>query len=201
MLARDLASPDGVVEWDRSLAKLNTAQRVIRANIRNNIRRHLPQLCAYQPNNERIAIVGGGWSLKYTETELRDLVFSGVKIVALNGAAEWLVERNFKPSVHIVLDARPINAGFFKYDVPGCKYFLASQCHSSVFDAVAGRDATIFHVISTTNETERRRLDEYYGKGRWQDVPSSGTVGIVAILLCRLLGFQFQHLFGIDSCC
>ena len=178
---------------------LNCDQWLVRSNIRNNIKRHLPQFRAYETNPERICIVGGGWSLKETETELRDLVFQGAKIVALNGSANWLVEHNLRPSMHIVLDARAVNTDFFRYDIPNCKYFIASQAHPSVFDLLEGKDVTIFHVVSTKGELERKRLDKYYNK-RWQEVPSSGTVGIVAILLCRLLGFKFQHIFGMDSC-
>jgi hypothetical protein len=61
------------------------------------------------------------------------------------------------------------------------------------------RDSYVFHVVSTDDELERKRLDRHYDK-RWAEVPTAGTVGVVAILLCRMLGFRFQHLFGVDSC-
>lgn len=199
MSLADLQPPKDTVPWDRKVMHLNCNQWLVRSNIRNNIRRHLPQMKVHETSPQRIAIVGGGWSLNETIEELRDVIFRGAKIIALNGSANWLVEHNFRPSMHIVLDARPVNANFFKYDIPDCKYFLASQCHPTSFEAVEGRDVTIFHVVSTNGELERKRLDNFYNK-RWQEVPSSGTVGIVAILLCRLLGFKFQHIFGMDSC-
>lgn len=185
--------------WDRTVMSINCQQWLIRSNIRNSIRRQLPQMCAHPTSGQRVAIVGGGWSLKETERELRDLVFNGVKIVAVNGAANYLAERNFKVSMHIVADARPVNAQFFEHNTPDCQYYLASQCHPKCFDAVEGRDVTLFHVISTASEMERKRLNQFYNN-RWQEVPSAGTVGIIAIILCRLLGFPYQHLFGVDSC-
>lgn len=191
--------PADTTPWDRSVMSLNAQAWTVRANIRNNIRRQLPQMRAHPITQERIAIVGGGWSLRDTEKELRDLVFSGVNIVALNGAANWCAERNLRPAMHVVLDSRPVNVDFFRHDSKRCKYYLASQCHPSAFEALEGRDVTVFHVISTDGDAEKKRLDEYYAK-RWQQVPSSGTVGIVAIMLCRLLGFKFQHVFGLDSC-
>ena len=180
--------------------KLNTETWHVRANIRNNIKRFLPQLQVYAENTQRIAIVGGGWSLESTFPELRELYFNGVKIIALNGAANWLMERNLRPSMYLQLDAREVNESFVHTPIPQCKYFLASQCHPRVFELCSGRDVTIFHVLSTKGEKERDRLDYHYGKGRWQEVPSAGTIGLVAIMLMRMLGFRFQHIFGLDSC-
>jgi hypothetical protein len=48
-------------------------------------------------------------------------------------------------------------------------------------------------------KTEEKILLKHYG-GRFQFCPGAGTVGNCAILLCRMLGFRFQHLFGFDSC-
>lgn len=192
-------APEGTRRWDTSVMKLNVKSDVILQNIALNIRRQLPQHAPHEESPEHIAIVGGGWSLADTVDELRQLYFDGVKIVALNGAANWLMERNLKPSVHIVMDARPENRPFVEHPVPRCKYFLASQCDAGLFEACEGRDVRIFHVISSEAEEERKILDEFYNK-RWVQVPGAGTVGIVALLLMRSLGFKFQHLFGIDSC-
>ena len=188
-----------LILWDRSNMTLNSSHANIRANVRNSIRRQLPQFRPFEENREPIIIVGGGWSLNHTIEELRDLVFRGAKICALNGAANWLVEHNFRPSMHVIIDSREVNTSFIKYNVPGCKYFLASQCHPALFDALEDRDVTIFHLICTKSELEKKRLDTYY-RHQWIEVPTSGTVGIVSSLLCRMLGFRFQHWFGIDSC-
>jgi len=197
--AMTFVAPDGTKPWDSSRMKLNVPNEVIVANILANIRRHLPQLRPHEPNAQVVALVGGGWSLEPTFAELRDLYFSGVKLVALNGAANWLLERNIRPALHIVMDAREGNLPFVSTPIPGCKYFLASQCHPALFDACQGRDVHIFHIVSSTSEEERQILNDHYAS-RWIEVPGAGTVGIVGILLMRILGFRFMHLFGIDSC-
>lgn len=194
-----LEVPTGTMTWDRSKMKLNVSHETIHRNIETNIRRHLPQLALHDESPEHIALVGGGWSLDQTFEELRALYFRGVKLVALNGAANWLMARNLRPSMHIIMDAKPENAAFVQAPIPHCKYFLASQCDPSVFDACEGRDVRVFHVISTDGEEEREVLDKYYNR-RWHIVPGAGTVGMVGLMMCRMLGFRFQHLFGIDSC-
>lgn len=189
-------------KWDRSVMRVNQQAWVIRKNIRRNITRHIPQLMGYQEQpNQHIAIVGGGWSLKDPEVfeELRQLYFDGVKIVAINGAGKWLMERNIRPGTLICMDSRPVNVEFVKEPIPGCRYLLSSQCDPSMFDACEDRDVTIFHLHSENELAINKRLDSHYN-GRWQKVPTAGTAGIVAPLIGRILGFRFQHLFGIDSC-
>lgn len=197
----DFSPPPGAKKWDPSVMKLNVEPRVIVENITKNIRRHLPQHAPHEEQAKHVALVGGGWSLNDPETyeELRQLYFEKVPLVALNGAANWLMERNLRPSMHIIMDARASNLPFLRINVPGCKYFLASQCDPSLFDAAEGRDVHIFHVISSDGEEEREVLNKFYMK-RWHQVPGAGTIGIVAILLLRMLGFKFQHIFGVDSC-
>jgi hypothetical protein len=186
------------VKWDRSVMKVNVPRDTIVDNIRQNIKRPVPQHRPHAEQIAHVAIVGGGWSLDDTLPQLRDLWFRGTKIVALNGAAKWLIERNIKPSIHVVMDAREVNAGFV-VDIPGCKYFLASQTHPSVFDACEGKDTYIFHAMPDKSDIERALLDEHYAK-RWHATPCAGMVGMVSIMLVRELGFRFQHLFGLDSC-
>jgi hypothetical protein len=193
--------PENTEKWGTAIMQLNTDADRLYENIRTNIRRQIPQLKAYDENPNHIAIVGGGWSLEETFDELRELYFDGVKICALNNAANWLMERNIKPSMHVLIDARPDNMYFVEEPIPHCKYFLASQCDPSLFDACEDRDLNIFHLSNGKEEcpTEEGILEEHY-RGRYQRVPAAGTVGNSAIMLCRLLGFRFQHLFGYDSC-
>lgn len=195
----DFKPPEGTKKWDSSVMKLNVPTETVLNNIQTNIRKQLPQLQPHETQSKHVAIVGGGWSLVDTFEELRTLYFNGTPLIALNGSANWLMERNLRPSMHIVMDARPENLPFVEMPVPNCRYFLASQCHPSLIDACEGRDLRLFHVISSDSEKEREILDKFYLK-HWHQVPGAGTVGIVALMLVRMLGFKFQHLFGIDSC-
>lgn len=183
--------------------KVNTPDEVIRANIARNIRRGLPQVRKYPPNAARLALVGGGPSLLDTFSELRAQAFSGDKLVAVNGSYQWLLERNLKPSVMVVLDARPSNVRFLAENVPGCKYFLASQCDPAVFDLCEreGRDVTIFHCIG--NADEQGMLADYYDH-RFCIVECGSTGGTTvmlrSIVLMATLGFYRMDIYGMDSC-
>lgn len=179
---------------------INIDTSTLVANVRSAIRRGLPQVwrvAGLRP--DRIVIVGGGPSLHETFHELRALYFEGAKVVALNGSLQWLLERNIRPSAHIILDGREANVSFLTEAVPGCKTYLASQVHPAVFDQAErlGLDVAVFHDGSEPAVNEI--LDAYY-LGHWQSVPGGTTVATRAIGLLRMLGYVRFELFGIDSC-
>jgi hypothetical protein len=172
---------------------VNTPADELAANIRHNITRQLPQMSVHPARPGPVAIVGGGWSLEETLDELVEMSWAGVPIIALNGAGNYLVERNIRPAALAVLDARGVNVTFVQRDIPGCKYLLGSQCHPAVFDACEDRDVRIFHV------DDSEELDAYYNK-QYHAVPGGSTVGLRAIPLAHMMGFREMHLFGMDSC-
>jgi hypothetical protein len=192
-----LRPPEGAEPFDNSDLKLNISEDRILENVERNIRRGLPQLNVYPTRPEHVCLVAGGWSLDDTFDELRDLYWAGSPLIALNGAGNWLVERNLRPGALVVLDARPMNVSFVEREIPKCKYFLASQCDPGLFDACEGREVYVFHAL--TVEREKDLLEEYY-RGRYHHVVGGSTVGLRAITLARFLGFEFMHLFGFDSC-
>lgn len=176
----------------------NTPDDVILDQVASNIRRRLPQIQPYEPNSNTAIIVGGGASLKTTEKELRDLYWAGGKIVALNGAYNWCIERNFKPSACVLLDAREFNAEFVKEPVEGCRYLLSSQCHPKTFDYCKGRETYIWHAC-TAGDAELDLLKEYYFD-RTYPITLGTTVGVRSVSILRMLGFTRMEIFGLDSC-
>ncbi len=176
----------------------NTPDETILEQVAINIRRKLPQVQPYEPNTNIAIIVGGGASLKQTEKELRDLYWAGGKIVTINNAYNWCIERNLKPSAAIVLDARESNARFVETPVAGCRYLIASQCHPKTFDTCEGRDVIIWHAC-TAGETELELLNKYYFQ-RHSPITLGTTAGVRAISLMRTLGFTQFEIFGLDSC-
>ena len=170
-------------------------------HIRASVRRGHPQLWNTGLKPDRIALVGGGPSLESTLPDLIELVRSGAKLVTVNGAYRWCVERNLQPSAQVVLDGRPGTARFVDPEIPKCRYYLASQCHPSVWDAVEGRDqVAIWHSVAPDSTSpEGQILTEYYG-GNWQGVAGGTTVITRALGLLRMLGYLRFDLFGVDSC-
>lgn len=179
---------------------INIDTEALLHNVNHSIRLGYPQV--WRTNGmhpDRVAIVGGGPSLLDTFDELLDLYHRGAKIVALNGAARFLMERNVRPHVHMVLDGRAGNADFIlDREIPQCRYYLASQVHPDVWAKVRGFEhVAIFHDAGDASACEV--LDRYYLK-HWQGVPGGTTVGTRAIGLMRMLGFLRFDMFGFDSC-
>jgi hypothetical protein len=178
---------------------VNTDEEVILANIASSIRRGHQQLKPCGPRPDQVLLVGSGPSLKDTERELVDRYFAGGKIVALNGAYRWCLERNLRPSVHIVIDARPENAAFVHLEVPRCQYVYASQCAPELWDAVEGRENVWIAHTSGSEGRVRELLDAYY-QGQWAVIAGGVTVATRALFMLRYLGYCRFDLFGIDSC-
>lgn len=188
-----------IIEGIDLKGRINVDDETIQRNIASAIRRGHPQMRRQSPQAQRVCIVGGGPSLATTFDELRELVFGGAKLVTVNGAYQYCLERNLKPTAQIVMDARESNARFVSPEVPGCQYVLASQCHPATFDAVEGRDNVwIFHAMNP-DAIEKQILDDYYF-GQWHGVVGGTTVAMRAVMLLRMVGFLRFDLFGIDSC-
>jgi hypothetical protein len=180
--------------------RINTDDATLLANIEHGIRLGHPQVRPQAPQMNRVVLVGGGPSLNDTLDELRDLYFDGAEVVTVNGAYQWCLDRNIRPSGQIVLDARPGNARFVTPAVPKCRYFLASQCAPETWAAVEGRPFVwIWHAVGSDNTVLRPTLDAYYA-GQWMPTPGGTTVIVRALLLLRALGFLRFDLFGVDSC-
>lgn len=179
--------------------RINVTDEFIAENVKKAIRRGHSQVWPQPLKYDRVCLVGGGPSLAETFDELRDLVFAGAKLVTVNGAYRYCIERNLKPSAQIVLDARANNARFIDPDVPGCRYYVASQCHPDIWDAVADREYVgIFHAIGPDEEVSNI-LNAFY-LGNWTPITGGTTVVMRAISLLRTLGYLRYDLFGIDSC-
>jgi hypothetical protein len=179
---------------------VNVTDDCLLENVRRAIRRPYPQVRPQPITSDRIALVGGGPSLKDTERELVDLVQSGAKLVTMNGAYQWCLERNLFPKTQIVMDARPSNARFLMPAAPGCNYLLASQCAPEVWDAVEGRpNVWMFHAAAGADGPLKDLLDAHY-LGQWFGVGGGTTVATRALSVLRTLGYVRFDLFGVDSC-
>lgn len=180
--------------------QINTDDETVRAHVEHSIRLGYPQLKPQAPQADRVCLVGGGPSLDSTFEELRQLYFEGGKVVTVNGSYQWCLDRNIRPSAHIVLDARAANARFIGPAIPQCRYLIASQCHPSTWEAVKGREGVwIWHAAARDNETLRPVLDAFY-LGNWAPTPGGTTVIMRAISVLNMIGFLRFDLFGVDSC-
>jgi hypothetical protein len=189
-----------VLEGVQLHGEINVEEAQLLANVRSAMRRPYPQIRPQPRSADRVALVGGGPSLNDTVDELVALIQGGAKLVALNGAYDWCLQRNLFPKMQIVMDARPTNARFLATAIPNCHYVLASQCAPEVWDAVEGRpNVWMFHAANGTDGPLKTMLDEHF-LGNWFGVGGGTTVGTRAINLLRAIGHLRFDLFGLDSC-
>jgi hypothetical protein len=189
-----------VLEGVALQGQVNVSDETLLANVALAIRRPYPQIRPQSPNGDRVVLVGGGPSLNDTEAELVDLVRAGAKLVTVNGAYQWCLERNLEPKTQIVMDARPTNARFLSPALPHCRYMLASQCAPETWEAVAGRPHVwMFHAAAGGDGALKDLLDRHY-LGQWFGVGGGVTVVSRAIMMLRALGYLRFDLFGVDSC-
>lgn len=191
-------NPDEMHELSFEGCGLNVADEIILAQVNENIRRGLPQVMGYPPNVQTAILVAGGPSLKATEQDLVEAYWRGGKVVTVNGAYNWCIERNIRPSMQVVLDARESSVRFVERPVEQCHYFLASQVHPKAFEICRDRQVTLLHCCST-GDGEFEMLKEFYF-GRLNPVTIGTTVAIRAITLLCILGFMRMEIFGLDSC-
>jgi hypothetical protein len=81
-----------------------------------------------------------------------------------------------------------------------CKYFIASQCHPTLFDTLLarGEEVIIWHLLTDNllkwSQEEGSPIYQHYM------IPGGSTSGLRAIVLAYAMGFRKFHLYGYDSC-
>lgn len=176
------------------MAGLNRPRDEMQENIRINCQRGLPEVWPHAAQETVLALVGGGPSLEDTLDELMEVQKQGGKIVALAGAARYLLDHGITPNAHVLLDSRIGNVDFVT-DTE-CTYFVASQCDPAVFDALKGRKTYIFHAINDPNDNDV--IKDYVEK--WVPIQGGNTIGLRALRLFQVLGYYRFELFGYDCC-
>ena len=174
---------------------VNTTDEEIKKNVEHNIKQDYLQVEPHPTNEIEVMIVGGGPSLPQHIEKIKQLRANGVKLIAINGAYKWCLDNGITPSAMVMVDARKFNARFIQPVVEDCKYFIASQCHPSVFKDLPKDRTYVWHTqAEELTEMLEAQFEECY------TVPGGSTVLLRAIPLFRMLGFKRFHIFGCDSC-
>ena len=174
---------------------VNVDEDQIKKNVTYNIKQGYLQVQPYPTNDIETMIIGGGPSLSQHVEKIKQLRANGVKLIAINGAYKWCLDNGITPSAMVMVDARKFNARFTQPVVEDCKYFIASQCHPSVFKELPKDRTYVWH---TQSEILTEILEAQFEE--WYPVPGGSTVLLRAIPLFRMLGFKRFHIFGCDSC-
>lgn len=196
------------VEWVKNVWKIgggsaseielicNTADDIIKANIRSACKRNIPWIDQRSEHEGHAVIVCGGPSLKGQIDELKWRYDQGHEIFATNNTAQFLAAHGIMADYQVIVDARADNAKFI-IEEPNCPIaYIASQCHPSVFAASADIRTVLWH--SWTHILEEA-IENPYGKPECF-IACGSTVGLSTMGIAYALGFRQLHIYGMDSC-
>lgn len=185
---------------------VNTEHERIYNNMWVNIRRQLPQLEPYPANEYKAMLLCGGPSLNDYVQEIKRKRKAGWKLITVNGVHDWALDHGMTPSLQIMIDGRAFNTRFVQRPQETCRYAIASQAATEVFDALEGYDVHIWHT-GFSSAKEKRILDRYYGfpigktlSRHWFAVPGGTSVGTRAIGIATTIGIRRLDLYGFDCC-
>lgn len=123
-------------------------------------------------------------------------LFFGIK-----GGHDFLLENGIEPHFGIAVDPmEKIHRENFLKKAKECKYFIASQCHPTLFDTLIarGEQVIIWHLLTDNlmkwSQEEGSPIFQHYF------IPGGSTSGLRTIVLAYAMGFRKFHLFGYDCC-
>lgn len=170
---------------------------IISENVRQNIKRFIPQVRPVTQASTEAMIVCGGPSINQLEDEILRKART-LPTFAVNGSHDWLLDRRVTPTAMVMVDARASNNRFLTRPQRETRYLLASQCHPSAFDLLSNYDVLIWHAMADPM-VETKILQDYY-LGCCFPVQGGSSVGTRTIMLAAMMGFTQLHVYGLDSC-
>ena len=181
---------------------VNVTHEHLLENIRANVTRDLQWFGGGPDNSKTAVLVAGGPSMKDCLPQIRDHKRRGARIVTVNNAWRTLTAAGITPDVHVMLDARPENVDFLNGAPSGVRYLLASQCHPSLFDALADQEVCMWHNGFGDCDDIRAILEPYWDGENARPIrliPGGGTVGLRSLFLIAYSGYKKIHVYGMDS--
>lgn len=173
----------------------------LRQRIADNMHRGLPEFRYCENKAHDWAVIGTGPSVKDCLADIRRLKRRGANIVSVNKAHDWLLENGIKPWGHVLLDAHEWVADYVKRPRNDVRYFVASQCHPRVFDALSGFPVFLWHGGQDMEEggSEPDALFRERGYGFQPIIGGGTTVGQRVPIIGHAMGARRFHMFGMDS--
>ena len=183
------------IEWNNEFRQ--SQKDAALENIRSSCGRKLETLTKMQaPHGMKMVLVGSGPSAaKHVET-IRELSRTdGYCVMSVNESHDWLVDNEIEPWGAVYIEIGEWDIPMFDKFSPGVTFFLASQCHPSVFDQVSDRRIVLWHALQGIGED--KVIADCQGGG---DLIAGGvTPAMRGIHLGIVMGFMDFELFGMDS--
>jgi hypothetical protein len=187
--------PDGTDLPLVVICKARTPEDVRIRNVATNIKRpiqrflNLPHLLR-ERRQSHIALVGGGPSVALYLDKIREFD----NVMACGSPHDYLMDQGIVPTYALCTDPAESTIRFYQKRSPDTLYMLASQCDPSMFEWLADYPVAMWHFKGQvgTMETEH----EFFGG---EETMNWGCmVGVNAIQMALMLGYQYLHFFGYD---
>lgn len=177
---------------------IETALENVRRNVAWSIEHGLPWFKGAAEHGNTAVLVCGGPSMRDHVKDIRARQKMGQRIISVNNTLAFLMERGIRPDAHVILDARPENLRFVENAPDGVQYFLASQCHPSLFEALKDRQVTVWHSMLGEDIVDILGPHESFDRPCLV-VPGGGTVGLRSMNLVWASGYRKLHIYGLDG--
>jgi hypothetical protein len=178
------------------MSHVNSGVEQRKQQIESNLKLGLPEAVNIASHRSQMVIVGGGPSLKNQLPQIRHRKAKKAEVWATNGTHDYLISKGIVPDYMAMLDSREESARFVQKPHNRVTYFIASQCHPSVFEALKGHRVFIWH----NHEPE---LQEAILKNSTSPeilmIPGGSTIGLRLMCLGAALGYRAIHHYGMDS--
>ncbi len=167
------------------------------ANIRSSMLRCLPTVSILPKHDNTLVLACYGPSLTDTLDELRaDIAKPGHDLYSVSGAHALLLREGIAPKGHVEADPRPHKAKLIGESDPRVVYFISSACDRATYEVVRGREIYVWHVTSSSPETDL--IAEMDRSGRSFTIDGGTNVGMSAIGLGTVLGYRKFIVYGMD---
>lgn len=145
----------------------------------------------YKVKSTKIALVGGGPSLKDHLEELKDFD----TIFACGSSHDFLVSNGLIPTYAGACDPDSIMGNYYQKPQINTKYLFATCCAPKLFEQMKDYKVIKWNCDSDEFRPEFKKLDpDFHAFG------GGCTIGLRAISLAIVLGYKDIHFFGFDSC-
>lgn len=175
---------------------INVSLDQLSRNIQINCTRGLPEVVTPQPHKRQMIIVGGGPSLKNQLPQIRHRKVKKAEVWATNGTHDYLISKGIVPDYLAICDAREETAQFVKSPRKDVAYFIASQCHPSVFEALKGFKVYVWHC---EQPELRETISKHSRSAETLLIQGGSTIGLRSMCLGAALGYRSIHHYGMDS--
>lgn len=169
---------------------LNAPREAFASNIARNLARGLPTL-----RTKGALLVAGGPSAADYVDDIRDHQKRGFDLFAVNGAHDWLIGNGIIPDACVLMEASEVVGTFVKRPQADCRYYLASQCHPTMFDRLSGYDVCMWHAY-----LDEAAIALVEGADPHPTILAGGnTVGLHTVAILHTLGVRRLRAYGMDS--